>query len=247
MNNDWIIPDWPAPAHVHAVTTTRSGGVSQPPYASLNLGDHVGDDPEVVARNRALLKQSLALPSEPSWLSQVHGCEVVMADSDSFPMEADASVSRTPGQVCAVLTADCLPLLLCDERGTQVAAIHAGWRGLCDGVIEATIKAMAMPGERLMAWLGPAIGADAFEVGDEVRQAFCEIDTDATQAFRPSGNKDRWMANIYQLARQRLMQCQLTKVYGGDFCTFHDAERFYSYRRDGQTGRMASLIWLDVE
>lgn len=247
MSNDWIIPDWPAPANVRAVTTTRNGGVSQSPYASLNLGDHVGDAPEAVARNRALLCQSLALPTEPSWLNQVHGCEVVAADVTPFPADADASVSRTPGHVCAVLTADCLPLLLCDESGTQVAAIHAGWRGLCGGVIEATIEAMAMPGEKLMAWLGPAIGADAFEVGDEVRQAFCEVDANAAEAFRPSDNKGRWLADIYQLTRQRLNRCQLTQIYGGGFCSFHDTERFYSYRRDGQTGRMASLIWMESE
>ncbi|MCE5180298.1 MAG: peptidoglycan editing factor PgeF [Betaproteobacteria bacterium] len=245
MNESWIIPDWPAPANVHAVQTTRAGGVSTGGYASLNLGDHVGDDPAVVATNRAILR--LALPAEPIWLKQVHGNVLADADRAVGIAEADAAVARKSDVVCAVMTADCLPLLLCDESGTVVCAVHAGWRGLAGGVIEAAVAAMKVAPASLLVWLGPAIGPQAFEVGEEVRQAFLAYDPDAQKAFVPhaAATEQKWLADIYLLARQRLGLLGVTKVYGGGLCTFSDEERFFSYRRDGATGRLASLIWLD--
>lgn len=243
LDHEWIVPDWPAPANVQAGCSTRQGGVSVAPYASLNLGDHVGDAADSVADNRRILRQCLNLPAEPLWLSQVHGTGVVDGAIAEVAVEADAVFSRQPDCVCTVMTADCLPVLLCDQAGTVVAAVHAGWRGLVDGVIEATVKAMGISAATLMAWLGPAIGPDVFEVGDEVRQQFISINTQASRAFKPSA-QDRWLADIYMLARQRLNQLGIEKIYGGHWCTFNDAERFFSYRRDGVTGRMASLIWL---
>lgn len=247
MHTEFIVPDWPAPANVRALATTRRGGVSVGPYASLNLGDPVGDDPAGVAENRRRLRRHL--PAEPVWLKQVHGkqcCDAAACSNakGSQPPEADAAYSRKPGVVCAVLTADCLPVLLCDAAGTVVAAAHAGWRGLAAGVIESTVAAMDVPGERLLAWLGPAIGPDRFEIGGEVRDAFLARDPQAEQAFvaRPNG---KWLCDIYLLARQRLAGLGVCRITGADFCTVRDAERFFSYRRDGATGRMASLIWLD--
>ena len=245
---DWLVPDWPAPVSVHAGTTTRLGGVSVAPYDSLNLGDHVGDNVAAVAANRSLLKQGHGLPAEPVWLKQVHGIAVVDAAVVSDVPVADASFSHQSNIVCAVMTADCLPVLLCDQAGSVVAAVHAGWRGLADGVIEATVKQMGVAASNLMAWLGPAIGPKAFEVGDEVRQQFIAQDPQAVEAFQPSALSSapgRWLADIYLLARQRLARLGIEQVYGGDCCTYSDAERFYSYRRDGVTGRMAALIWLD--
>jgi len=242
LNLEIITPDWPAPAKVHALTTTRTGGVSMPPYDSLNLGDHVGDDPGAVTENRRRLVEAVSLPAEPRWLNQVHGTCATDALSVSPGCEADASHTARAGVVCAVLTADCLPLLLCDHEGYHVAAVHAGWRGLLNGVIERTIEAMEATAP-LMAWLGPAIGPQAFEVGDEVRQAFIEVDASAATAFAPSAG-ERWLADIYALARMRLEASGIMAVYGGDHCTYSEPERFYSYRRDGKTGRMASLIWI---
>ena len=266
MNDLGIIPDWPAPANVRALQTTRDGGVSVGAYATLNLGDHVGDDPVAVARNRALLRATL--PADPVWLKQVHGDIVADADRTVGVPDADAAVARQPGKVCAVMTADCLPLLLCDEAGTVVAAAHAGWRGLAGGVVEATVKAMNVAPEQLLVWLGPAIGPQAFEVGEEVRQAFMAHDPQAAKAFVPcvgralaqrvglkadlqscsAGDAEsgvqKWLADIYLLARQRLAHLGVKRVYGGGLCTYTDTERFYSYRRDQATGRMASLIWL---
>lgn len=239
---DILYPDWPAPANVRAAVTTRRGGVSVGPYASLNLAAHVGDAPAAVAANRALLRELLALPAEPAWLNQVHGTAVADA-AGGGECDADASVASRRGAVCAVLTADCLPLLLCDRTGSRVAAVHAGWRGLLGGVIEAALAQLGGDAGQLLAWLGPAIGPDAFEVGDEVRDAFIAVDSAAAAAFRPSP-AGRWLADLYALARLRLGHCGVTAVYGGGLCTFHDADRFYSYRRDGVTGRMASLIWL---
>ncbi len=239
---DILHPDWPAPANVRAAITTRHGGVSVGPYASLNLATHVGDEPAAVAENRARLRSELALPSEPAWLNQVHGTAVADA-ADGGECDADASVATRPGTVCAVLTADCLPLLLCDRAGSRVAAVHAGWRGLLGGVIESALAQLGGDADQLMVWLGPAIGADAFEVGDEVRSAFIAVDDAAATAFRPSP-AGRWLADLYALARLRLNRCGVATVHGGGLCTFHDARRFYSYRRDGVTGRMASLIWL---
>lgn len=239
---DFIVPDWPAPANVRALSTTRTGGVSAGPYASLNLGDHVGDDPAAVAENRARIRRHL--PAEPLWLKQVHLANVADADRASGVPEADASVARSKGKVCAVLTADCLPLLLCDRAGTVVAAAHAGWRGLAGGVIEATVKSMAVSPNAVLAWLGPAIGPSAFEVGGEVREAFLAFDPAAEAAFVAKGG-GKWLADIFLLARQRLAKLGVNSVHGGGQCTFTDSQRFYSYRRDGATGRMASLAWLE--
>lgn len=216
--------------------------MSLPPYDSLNLGDHVGDAPDAVAENRRRLHEVLKLPAEPRWLNQVHSSSCCDAATVHSPVEADAQFSDQPGVVCAVLTADCLPLLLCDAAATRVAAVHAGWRGLLHGVIENSVAAMGARGE-VMAWLGPAIGPASFEVGEEVRDAFIAHDALAATAFI-SIAEGKWLADIYQLARQRLSSCGITQVYGGKFCTYSDPARFYSYRRDGQTGRIASLIWL---
>lgn len=238
---NWIVPDWPAPQNVKTLITTRAGGVSTGKYASLNLGEHVGDDPARVARNRALLRAYL--PSEPKWPKQVHGKRVVLADGALYTKEGDGAIARKPGTVCAVLVADCLPVLLCHDAGTVVGVAHAGWRGLAAGVIEETVKAMDIPGENLMAFLGPAIGPDSFEVGDEVRQVFLEHDKKAAFAFLPRDN-GKWLANLYLLARQRLAEKKLRRVYGGDWDTFSEPARFFSYRRDGATGRMAAIIWI---
>ncbi|OHC72292.1 MAG: multi-copper polyphenol oxidoreductase [Rhodocyclales bacterium RIFCSPLOWO2_02_FULL_63_24] len=254
MSVSLILPDWPAPPGVRALATTRQGGASRAPWQSFNLGDHVGDDPRAVAANRALLRREL--PAEPLWLTQVHGARCVDAAGAVPGTEADASFTRQRGVVCAVLTADCLPVLLCDEQATVVAIAHAGWRGLAAGVIEATVGAMAVPGERLLAWLGPAIGAQAFEVGGEVRDVFAAHDPRAASAFaaNPQG---KWLCDIYELARLRLDALGIRRVAGprsgipgmqspsADSCTVSETEQFFSYRRDGITGRMASLIWLE--
>ncbi len=237
----FIQPDWPAPVNVHALTTTRSAGSSQPPFDSFNLGDHVGDDPLAVAQNREILRAFL--PSEPRWLKQVHGTAVAMADNPIDPMEADASVAFNAGVVCTVLTADCLPVLFCDRQGTRVAAAHAGWRGLAAGVLEASVAAMQCDPADILAWMGPAIGPQAFEVGEEVREVFVSDLPKTAEAFK-SGQPGKWLANISELARLRLARAGVRQVYGGGFCTYSDAERFYSFRRDKTTGRMASLIWL---
>jgi len=237
-----ILPDWPAPVRVKGLMTTRAGGVSQAPWAGLNLGDHVGDDPERVAANRARLRQHL--PAEPGWLKQVHSARVVELGREPNP-EADAAFTRQPVQVCAVLTADCLPVLFCDRAGSVVAAAHAGWRGLVGGVLEATVAAMQVPPDEVLAWMGAAIGPQAFEVGDEVRQAFVAQHAAASGAFVPQPTPGKWLADIYQLARIRLEHAGVQAIYGGGRCTYQEAETFYSYRRDGVTGRMASLIWLE--
>ena len=288
-----LIPDWPAPARVRALITTRAGGVSAPPYAALNLGTHVGDEPAAVAENRRRLAEHL--PAEPVWLDQVHGVSVYHADSRpafdpatagalcldpgsagptdpgapdrsrpgrsapgtgaprpagsgspdvaAAPPAADAAVTRTPGRVLAVLTADCLPVLLCDRAGGVAAVAHAGWRGLVAGVLEATVAATEVPPSTLLAHLGPAIGPTAFEVGAEVRAGFLTHDPAAAGAFVPNG-PGKWLADLYFLARLRLAAAGVSAVSGGGLCTYHDSERFYSYRRDGRTGRMATLIWL---
>ncbi|MFA6015769.1 MAG: peptidoglycan editing factor PgeF [Gallionellaceae bacterium] len=237
-----IVPDWPAPAQVKALQTTRLGGVSQAPYAQLNLGDHVGDHPLIVAQNRQRL--SALLPAEPVWLQQVHGTAVANADEGSCFIQADASVARQRGAVCAVMTADCLPILLCDQSGTVVAAAHAGWKGLAAGVIETTVQSMRVEPVQLMAWLGPAISQRAFEVGAEVREQFMQHAPQVEQAFIAGAN-GKWMADIYLLARQRLNALGISQIYGGNFCTYSDAERFYSFRREGVTGRMGTFVWIE--
>ena len=237
-----IVPDWPAPPRVKSGMTTREGGVSAAPWSSLNLGDHVGDDPVHVAANRARLRQQL--PAEPAWLKQVHSSRVVELERDPN-READAALTRQAGQVCAVLTADCLPVLFCDRAGTVVAAAHAGWRGLAGGVLETTVAAMQVPPDEILAWMGAAIGPQAFEVGDDVRAAFVAQHPQAASAFVSQPTAGKWLADIYQLARIRLSHAGVQAIYGGGRCTFNEADSFYSYRRDGVTGRMASLIWLE--
>ncbi len=241
MTLELIRPDWPAPPAVQAASTTRSGGLSEGPWASLNLGDHVGDDPRAVAGNRQALVSALQLPASPHWLQQLHGTAVYASSSDSRC--ADACFEDRPGQVCAVMTADCLPVLMCNRSGTAVAAAHAGWRGLLAGVLEATLGRFTdQPGE-LMAWLGPAIGPQAFEVGDDVRHAFVADHPSAAMHFRPHGEA-HWLMDLYGLARDRLGRAGVASISGGGLCTLSDPARFFSYRRDGITGRMASLIWL---
>ncbi len=243
----FIRPDWSAPRNICALCTTRIGGVSQPPWASLNLGTHVGDTPEHVAENRLRLSDACSLPIDAfGWLNQVHGTEVVelsAGDSINVP-DADASFTRVAGRACAILTADCLPVILCDKDGTTVAAAHAGWRGLCNGVLENLVAHMELPGKSLMAWLGPAIGPQSFEVGPEVKAAFVEQDSRSGVAFSSLGAREgHYMADIYRLARQRLEALGVKNISGGHFCTVTDTQRFYSYRRDGQTGRMVTLVW----
>lgn len=241
----WIEPDWPAPPRVRALSTTRRGGVSTGVYADWNLGDHVGDDPAAVARNRALLRERLGLPAEPRWLRQVHGCAVAAAGDSTPGCEADAVVAFSPGEVCAVLTADCLPVLLCDRAGTRVGAVHAGWRGLAEGVVESAVAALAATPREILCWLGPAIGPNAFEVGPGVRARFLEVmGPGAARGFRP-GAPDRWFADLSLLARLRLAALGVTAVFGGDVCTHSDPARFFSFRRDGTTGRMATLVWIE--
>lgn len=235
-------PDWPAPANIHAVVTTRAGGVSLPPWDGLNLATHVGDDPAAVAENRRLLREGLKLPSEPLWLEQVHGAVVCDEPAPAEGRCADAGYSDQPGVVLAVLTADCLPVFLASIDGQEIAVAHAGWRGLEAGVLEATLDRFAAPAREIIAWLGPVIGPGAFEVGDEVRAVFVAHDPHAAAAFRPA-RPGHWLADLDLLARQRLAARGLASVHGGDLCTVSDPARFYSYRRDGVTGRMASLIW----
>ena len=235
----WLTPEWPAPTGVHAASTLRLGGVSRGPYAALNLGDHVGDEADAVQANRRRLSAALALPSEPVWLRQVHGARVVDAEG-AAGMEADGTFTVRRGQVCAVMTADCLPVLLCTLDGERVAAVHGGWRSLAAGILEAAVESLGT--SHLAAWLGPAIGPDAFEVGSEVRDTFTANDAALANAFRPAG-KDKWRADLYAIARRQLQTLGVSDCYGGQYCTHSDPERFFSYRRDGLTGRMATLIW----
>jgi len=237
----FILPDWPAPDNVKALQTTRLGGVSLAPYDSLNLGLHVGDDPVRVNHNR--MRLAPLMPSEPVWLEQVHGTAVANADAAACRVVADACIARHRGAVCVVMTADCLPVLLCDEDGTVAGAAHAGWRGLCDGVLEATVQAMGVAPHTLLAWLGPAISQEHFEVGSEVRDAFIARQAQADEAFIAQGN-GRYRADLYLLARQRLSALGITRISGGNRCTYREKEHFYSFRRDGVTGRMGTFIWL---
>ncbi|MET1081094.1 MAG: peptidoglycan editing factor PgeF [Pseudomonas sp.] len=236
----WLRPQWPAPATVRACVTTRAGGISRGSYDGLNLGLHVGDAVADVIENRRRLSQ--ALGCRLAWLDQVHGVQVVEADP-AATLRADASWTATPGVACAIMTADCLPLLFCDRAGQRVAAAHAGWRGLANGVLEATVRALGVPVNDVLVWLGPAIGPAAFEVGEEVREVFVAVQPEASAAFAPSGNTGRWLADLYALARLRLAAQGITAVYGGGQCTYSDP-RFYSYRRNACTGRFTSLIWL---
>ena len=236
-----VQPDWPAPLNVRAFTTTRYHGFSQGQWSSLNLGGNCGDDPIYVNQNRESLRK--LLPGAPRWLRQVHGSRVVawheLNDTDTG---TDAIVSNHSGQVCAVLTADCLPVLFCNKAGTKVAAAHAGWRGLAAGVLEHTVFALDCCEDTLMAWMGPAIGPKAFEVGHEVYDLFLDLNPENAVAFKP--HEDRWLADLYELARLALGRAGIKQVSGGQYCTFSEVDKFFSYRRDGETGRMASLIWL---
>ncbi|KLN46157.1 hypothetical protein AAY77_10615 [Providencia rettgeri] len=239
-----IFPDWPQPKSVSSCSTTRAGGVSLPPFDSLNLGDHVGDIPNAVSENRQRLEALAQLPQQPVWLEQVHGTDVLQLVGDKIHnSQADAVYSNQVGQVCAIMTADCLPVLFCNQAGTEVAAAHAGWRGLCNGVLENTINQFISPANEIIAWLGPAIGAEKFEVGKEVKEAFVNQSSDLASAFVPYN--DKYLADIYLLARKKLRAAGVTKVYGGNFCTVSDENRFFSYRRAGKTGRMASLVWVN--
>lgn len=242
----WFEPDWPAPKGVRALSTLRgepaTGGASQGPYAWLNLGAHVGDDPAAVAENRRLLRSRAGLPAEPSWLAQVHGVAVADLDGAGSQGPADAAITRRVGKVCAILTADCLPIVFTTDTGDGVAAAHAGWRGLAAGVIGATVRAMAVPPERLIAWLGPAIGPAHFEVGAEVREAFLKTDSGAGDAFKATLT-GKFMADLAMLARRQLKALGVSRIYGGGDCTYAHTDRYFSHRRDGVTGRQATLIW----
>jgi polyphenol oxidase len=235
---------WELPGGVHAAFTTRAGGVSAAPWDSLNLGAHVGDDPAAVAANRAQLRALLALPVEPSWLEQVHGTAVADLDGPARakPVTADAAIASTPGRICTIMVADCLPVLFASRDGSRIAAAHAGWRGLAAGVLEHTVAALGLPGAQLTAWLGPAISRAHFEVGDEVREAFVAADAGAEVCFAANA-RGRWHADLIGLARRRLAALGIASIAGGEWCTFADRARFFSHRRDGRGGRMAALIW----
>jgi polyphenol oxidase len=239
----YLTPDWPAAAGVRAAFTLRTGGVSLPPFDSLNIGAHVDDAADAVSENRRRVARGLGLASEPGWLEQVHGAEVADLDAGAPMVRADAALTRVAGRACAVQVADCLPVLFAAHDGSAVAAAHCGWRGLAGGVLEATVRALKVPADELYAWLGPAIGPRAFEVGDEVRTAFVAQDARAAAAFA-ANPRGRWQCDLFELARQRLAALNVLAVYGGGVCTHEDPQRFFSYRRDGRCGRMAALIWV---
>jgi polyphenol oxidase len=263
-----ILPDWPAATNVRAVMTTRAGGVSSPPWESLNLGVHVGDSTASVLENRSRVRKEARLPSEPVWLEQVHGTTVVTLEPDAAAgaddaaagaedgaarsaQRADAAVTKYSGVVCAIQVADCMPVLFASREGSVVGAAHAGWRGLAGGVLDATISAMRVPPSDLVAWMGPAIGPKHFEVGTDVVEAFVQsappehrAQTQAAFTRIAQGPKDKWLCDLYTLARLRLAAAGIQHIFGGGWCTVAQAEQFFSYRRDGQTGRMAALIWL---
>ena len=252
-NNAWIIPQWPCPPHVKSLISTRQGGVSEGAYASLNMGLHVGDKAENVHENRKILEEQAAKMGRVGedlhilWLEQVHGVTVIGAGipvQTDLPPVGDAAFTNKAGIACAVMTADCLPVLFCNEAGTCVAAAHAGWRGLLAGVLEKTVQTMACSGAQLSVYLGPAIGPNTFEVGEEVHKAFIDQDKESSCAFTASA-PGKWLADIYSLARLRLHKQGIEKIYGGHYCTFEEKSRFFSYRRDGTTGRMVSMIWMD--
>lgn len=240
----WLAPDWPAPARVRAFVTTRAGGVSEGEHASMNLGLSSGDRAEHVARNRAIVRE--LLPADPPYMRQVHGIAVAQLDAlaPGEAIIADGAVTGSRGRVAAVLTADCMPLLLADREGTRVAAVHAGWRGMAAGVIESAVAAMRVDPARILAWMGPTIGPDAFEVGPEVREAFVARDARAEEAFR-AHVPGKFMADLYRLARQRLAARGVREVSGGGFCTYHERERFFSYRRAQKSGRMGAFVWME--
>ena len=241
-----ISPHWPAPPNVRAAFSLRAGGVSSGAFESLNLGTHVADAPECVAENRRRLLAALSLPEEPAWLDQVHGIDVVDLDRAGAAqrLEGDAAITRSAGRVCAIGVADCMPVLFARRDGAAIGAAHAGWRGLANGVLEATVSAIGREPSELIAWLGPAIGAAHFEVGDEVRRAFVTRDAQAAAAFSRN-SRGRWQCDLYSLARLRLERLGLHAITGGGWCTYADPQRFFSFRRDGRCGRMAALIWME--
>jgi hypothetical protein len=241
MSDAGFRADWPAPASVETWQTTRVGGVSAGAYASMNLALHVGDDQAAVAENRARLRSTLALPGEPHWLDQIHGCRVLDLDRGDSG-QADGAVTSRPGQVLAVMTADCLPVLLASKDGHRIGVAHAGWRGLANGVLEAAIDTFGCRPQDILAWLGPAIGQDAFEVGDEVRADFVSADSQAGRAFDRNA-RGRWQANLHVLAGQALERAGVSDIFGAAACSFRDASRYFSHRREAPCGRMASLIW----
>ena len=244
MGPAWLEPEWPAPPGVRVVSTFRTGGSSAAPYASLNLGAHVGDVAADVAQNRARLAAAASMPSEPVWLDQVHGINVADLDALQAGLTAtDAAFTRRRGRVCAILTADCLPIVLAADSGEVVGAAHAGWRGLAGGVIEAAVQALGVRPESLLAWMGPAIGPQHFEVGAEVREALLVGDSEAGAAFVPNA-RGRFMADLFALARRRLAAAGVRRIYGGAECTYADGHRYFSHRRDGLTGRQCTCIWL---
>lgn len=243
--SDFLYPDWPAPSRVRAVSTTRTGGFGGGPYAGLNLAGHVGDDPAIVAANRRWLRETLQLPTEPAWIEQVHGIAAQQLPAPPGCV-ADAAWTTRPGEVCVVMTADCLPVLFCDEAGSCVAVAHAGWRGLADGVLETLVASLPVPADRLLAWMGPAIGPSAFEVGAEVRERFLADDAAAAPHFVAGNAANKYQADLFGLARLRLQRIGLSRISGGGICTFEDPQRFFSFRRDAVCGRMASLIWMDA-
>lgn len=241
----FIQPDWTVPATVHALMTTRAGGVSLAPFDSLNLGDHVGDCPQAVQQNRERLVHLAALPQYPVFLQQTHSTKVLRLPlTDGADQNADAVYTNQANQVCLVMTADCLPVLFCSQDGKEIAAAHAGWRGLCDGILEATVAEFECEPNQIQTWLGAGIGANAFQVGEEVVEQFAAIDPQARQAFIPDpSTSGKFLGDLYQIARQRLNRLGIRTITGGDFCTYQETDRFFSYRRERQTGRMATLIW----
>ena len=241
-----INPNWNVPNNIHAFTTTREGGVSLEPYLSFNLGDHVGDNKSAVKTNRTLLVEKFGLPQKPVFLTQTHSTRVLQLPYSGENLEADAVYTNVPNQVCVVMTADCLPVLFTTTSGNEVAATHAGWRGLCDGVLEETVKYFQAKPEDIIAWFGPAIGPKAFQVGIDVVEKFVAVDEKAKLAFQPDAIEEgKYLSNLYQIATQRLNNLGITQIYGGNHCTFNEKEKFFSYRRDNQTGRMASVIWFE--
>jgi len=247
MHNDkinWLPAEWPAAEHVHAGTTTRKGGFSRGVFASFNLADHVGDEANAVRQNRQLLRHAFALADDPAWLDQVHGNTVINLPADRASRTADGSYCNLPGQVCTVLTADCLPLLLCNQQGTEIAAVHIGWRSFCTNIISRALEKFASQKHEILAWMGPSICARHYETGEEVRTACLELISDAGIAFEPT-RPGHWLTSLQKLVRLQLNQSGVDKIYGATHCTFSDIENFYSYRREGNTGRCASLIWMD--
>jgi polyphenol oxidase len=241
---NWISPDWPAPKNIKACVTTREGGVSEPPYHFFNLGFHVRDDANAVATHRKQLREALLLKNEPQWLQQVHGNCVVEADLSGRVPEADGCFSTQKDLPCAVLTADCLPVLFCNEAGDWVAATHGGWRGLVGGILGETVNAFYGKPSQLMAWMGPAISIKHFEVGVDVRDAVLNLNPTWIDVFQKSDEPNKWYADLYLLARHQLLELGVERVFGGEYCTYSQSDKFYSYRRDGVTGRQASLVWI---